>query len=63
MTKVELTGKCKRKTITTDGDVKVYEYVEVYRKIFGFKFGTRWAHKGDIVIRDEKEEIYNCDEN
>ena len=61
--RVEPTGKCKRLTVNTDGVERVYDYVEVYRTLFGFKFGTRWVSKDNIEIRTEKEEIYNCDEN
>ena len=61
--RVEPTGKCKRVTVTIEGFDRVYDYVEVYRTLFGFKFGTRWVSKDNIEIRTEKEEIYNCDEN
>ena len=61
--RVEPTGKCKKVTVTIGGFERVYDYVEVYRTMFGFKFGTRWIRKDNIEIRTEKEEIYNCDEN
>ena len=61
--RVEPTGKCKRVTVTIEGFDRVYDYVEVYRTLFGFKFGTKWISKDDIEIRTEKEEIYNCDES
>jgi hypothetical protein len=57
------TGRCKRKTIIRNETKIVHDYIEVYKTLFGFKIGTRWVDKADIVIQEVTEEIYNCHEN
>lgn len=58
---IEPTGKCKKRTVIENGIETVHEYIQVYRKLFGFKIGTRWVNRNNIVVTSVKEEYYDIE--
>lgn len=61
-TRLHLTGKCKKTTITyRNGESIEFHYVQTRVLLFGIPLWTRWVNKKDIIFRKIKEEIYDCD--
>lgn len=60
-TRLHLTGKCKKKTITyKDGSQTVIKYHQCRVHVLGIPLWTRWVDKDYIVWREVKEEVYDC---
>ena len=61
ITRLYLTGLCKKKTIKySNGKSVELHYVQNRVHLFGIPLWTRWVDKNDVIWRSVTEEIYDC---